>query len=163
MPVTAAATLLCLVVAVHDGDSFRARCDGAPRNEETTVAIRAIDAPEMRQPYGDLSHKNLVNLCLVPQKVRLGNLATDVYGRTVADVECQGKDAAAEQLRAGMAWFDPKVGPGYEALAGIQTRAQAAGRGLWVQPSPLPPWDWRATRKARPTGPMDPSAWRDRP
>ena len=162
MPVTTAATLLCLVVAINDGDSFRARCDGVPRNEETSVAIRAIDAPEMRQPYGEQSHKSLVNLCLVPQKVTLRNLAVDVQGRTVADVECQGKDAAAEQLRAGMAWYDPKVGLGYEALADIQLRAQAAGRGLWAQPSPLPPWDWRATRKPIPKGPLTPYWYLDR-
>lgn len=160
MPVTTAATLLCLVVAINDGDSFRARCDGVARNEETSVAIRAIDAPEMRQPYGEASHKSLVNLCLIPQKVKLSNIAVDVFGRTVADVDCQGKDAATEQLRAGMAWFDPKVGLGYEALADIQLRAQAAGRGLWVQNGPLPPWDWRATRKLKPTGSMAPTTAR---
>lgn len=161
MPVTTAATLLCLVVAINDGDSFRARCDGVARNEETSVAIRAIDAPEMRQPYGEASHKSLVNLCLIPQKVRLSNMAVDIHGRTVADVECQGKDAATEQLRAGMAWYDPKVGLGYEALADLQLRAQAAGRGLWVQNGPLPPWDWRATRKLKPTGPMAPTTARN--
>lgn len=148
MPLTT--TLLCLVVAIHDGDSFRARCGDVSRNEETTVLIRAIDAPELRQPFGDLAHKSLVNLCLIPQKVRLANATVDAFGRTIADVECDGKDAATEQLRAGMAWYDPKVIPGYEALAGVQTRAQAAGRGLWVQTSPLPPWDWRATRKKYP-------------
>ncbi len=151
MPLT---TLLCLVVAIHDGDSFRARCGDVTRNEETFVAIRAIDAPEMRQPFGEHSHKSLVNLCLIPQKVKLTNITLDVFGRTVADVECQGKDAATEQLRAGMAWYNPKVGPGYEALDDLQLRSQAAGRGLWAQPSPLPPWDWRDTRKQRPTGPV---------
>jgi endonuclease YncB( thermonuclease family) len=149
MPLTTA-TLLCLVVAINDGDSFRARCGDVTRNEETSVAIRAIDAPEMRQAYGEMSHKTLVDLCLIPQKVKLTNLSVDVFGRTVADVDCQGKDAATEQLRTGMAWYDPKVGPGYEALAEVQLRAQAAGRGLWAQNSPLPPWDWRATRKKRP-------------
>lgn len=148
MPLTT--TLLCLVVAIHDGDTLRARCGEPARNEETTVLIRAIDAPEPRQPFGDLSHQSLVNLCLVPQKVRLTNATVDAFGRTIADVECQGRDAATEQLRAGMAWYDPKVIPGYEALADVQTRAQAAGRGLWVQTSPLPPWDWRATRKKYP-------------
>lgn len=153
MPLTTA-TLLCLVVAINDGDSFRGRCGEVTRNEETVVAIRAIDAPEIRQPFGDMSNKSLVNLCLVPQKVKLTNISVDVFGRTLADVECQGKDAATEQLRAGMAWYDPKVGLGYEALADIQLRAQAAGRGLWAQTNPMPPWDWRETRKKRPTGPM---------
>lgn len=64
------------------------------------------------------------------------------YGRTLARVECQGKDANAEQVQAGFAWvYDRYVTD--RSLYELQETARTSGIGLWVERDPVPPWDWR--------------------
>ena len=43
----------------------------------------------------------------------------------------------------GMAWWYRRYAPNDLELAGLETEAKAAKRGLWGQPNPVPPWDWR--------------------
>lgn len=139
------ATLVCLVVAISDGDTRKARCgqEGAYRQE--VIRLAEVDAPEKRQPYGQRSRASLAALCfgtwatINPQKV-------DRYRRTVARVRCRGKDASSEQARAGYAWFFTRYGtdPGVKALEGL---AKGSKAGLWADPAPVAPWDWRAQRK----------------
>lgn len=72
----------------------------------------------------------------------------DRYGRTVVVVLVNARDVNLEQVRAGMAWW-------YRQYAREQTpddrhfyeraeaEARAAKRGLWVDPAPMPPWEFR--------------------
>ncbi|CAN7348014.1 thermonuclease family protein [Acidovorax sp. LjRoot74] len=144
MPLSAPA-LLCLVVAVTDGDTITARCGEPGAYERITVRISAIDAPEKAQPFGQVSRQHLAGLCFQTQAA-ITPRARDRYGRTVGDVECQGQDVATAQVHAGMAWFYVKYGKGYAQLEGIEHTARQAGRGLWSQAA-VPPWEWRrATR-----------------
>ncbi len=51
-------------------------------------------------------------------------------------------DANVEQVRRGMAWvFDRYVTD--RSLYAVQDEARAARRGLWADPDPVPPWEWR--------------------
>jgi len=68
-----------------------------------TVRIAEIDAPEQGQAWGTRSRQHLAVLCHGKPAI-LEPRTTDRYGRTVARVECDGMDASAEQVRAGMAW-----------------------------------------------------------
>lgn len=131
----------CLVVAIADGDTLTARCGEPGAYEQVKVRISAIDAPEKRQPFGQVSRQHLADMCFQKQ-ARITPRATDRYKRTVADVECAGRDVATEQVRAGLAWYYVQYGKGYEQLAGLQADAQEAGRGLWVQAAQAP-WEWR--------------------
>jgi endonuclease YncB( thermonuclease family) len=136
--------LTALVVAISDGDTLTVRPDGG---EQMKVRIAEIDAPESRQPFGAASKRSLSDLCF---KVRaeIRPQKTDRYGRTVARVSCRGKDASAHQVRTGMAWvFDRYVTD--SALYKLQDEARAAGRGLWSEPAPVPPWEWRQASRYR--------------
>ena len=136
-----ATILICLVVAVTDGDTIKARCGNPDAYEQVTVRISAIDAPESRQPYGQRSKQHLSDLCF-QQRATITPKTADKYGRTVGDVQCRGKDAATEQVRAGMAWYYVKYGKGYEHLQVLEADARNAHRGLWAQHAE-PPWEWR--------------------
>lgn len=135
------AALLCLVVGVTDGDTIEARCGEPGAYEQITVRISAIDAPEKRQPFGEVSRQHLAKLCF-ETRVKITPKAKDRYGRMVADVECQGKDVATEQVRSGLAWFYMKYGKGYEHLQGLEASARAERKGLW-RAEAIPPWEWR--------------------
>lgn len=134
------ALLLCLVVAIADGDTLTARCGDPGAYERVKVRLAEIDAPEKAQPFGNRSRQHLATLCF-QQMATIRQTAKDRYGRTVARVECQGQDANLQQVRAGMAWAYTKylTDP---AIAREQEVAQSAGVGLWSQPA-TPPWEYR--------------------
>ncbi|MDA8521406.1 thermonuclease family protein [Acidovorax sp. NCPPB 4044] len=142
MPLAASA-LLCLVIAVSDGDTLTARCgDRRP----VKVRIAAIDAPERRQAFGDRARAALLRLCL-RQTAQLRTVARDDYGRTVAHVRCAGQDVGGAQVGAGLAWvYAPRSRPDAR-LAALQRQAQARRAGLWSQARPQAPWEYR--RRAR--------------
>lgn len=139
MPIAA---LLCLVVAISDGDTLTARCGGPGAYRQVKVRVAAIDAPESRQAFGQKSRQNLAQLCF-RQRATLQPVDKDTYGRTVANVRCAGTDVAAAQVRAGLAWVYTPYAAGYPQLEPLQRRARADGTGLWSQKRPLPPWDYR--------------------
>ena len=128
------------VVAVTDGDTIIVLHEGFPER----IRLVEIDAPEKRQPFGRRSTETLSELCL-HKMATLIEKGRDRYGRTLARVTCDGQDANAEQVRKGMAWAYTKylTDPTIKAL---EAQAMAAKAGLWVDPSPIPPWDWRKTR-----------------
>lgn len=135
------AALLCLVVGITDGDTITARCGEPGAYERITVRLSAIDAPEKRQPFGEVSRQHLAKLCFDTQAT-ITPRTLDKYGRTVADVECRGQDVATEQVRSGLAWFYVKYGKGYEPLQGLEAAARAERKGLWSAEA-VPPWEWR--------------------
>ncbi|UCU98000.1 thermonuclease family protein [Acidovorax radicis] len=136
------ATLLCLVVAISDGDTLTARCGAPGAYHPVKVRIAAIDAPESRQAFGQKSRQNLARLCF-RQRAALQPLDTDSYGRTVANVRCGGTDVATAQVRAGLAWVYTPYASAHPHLAPLQRQARSTGTGLWSQRRPQAPWDYR--------------------
>lgn len=135
---------ICLVVAVTDGDTIKARCGEPGAYAQVTIRLAEIDAPEKRQSFGNRSKGALSGLCMEVQAA-IRPVTRDRYGRTVARVECRGQDASAAQVRQGMAWAftryltDPSIKVHEDA-------ARNARIGLWADPAPLPPWEWRASK-----------------
>lgn len=139
--------ILCLVVAISDGDTLKVRCHDA---EQSTVRIEKIDAPEKGQPWGERSRQALAALCF-RQSAELRPAGRDRYGRMLASVSCGGVDAGSEQVRAGLAWAYRAYRPG-AGLLQLEEEARAARRGLWADPKPVPPWEWRAKKKPAEAG-----------
>ena len=139
------AILACLVIGISDGDTLTARCDTSAGTQNVKIRLAEIDAPERRQAFGNRSRQHLASLCFRKQ-AEIRPTATDRYRRTVARVHCEGRDANAEQVRAGMAWAftryltDP-------AIARLEGEARAERRGLWIDAEPLAPWLWREQRR----------------
>ena len=137
-----AATIEGKVVAVADGDTLTVLID----RMQIKVRLAEIDAPQKGQAFVNRSRQSLAALCFgkIAQVFEKGK---DHYARTLGRVHCDGIDANAEQVQRGMAWvFDKYVTD--RSLYAVQAEAKAAGRGLWADKEPVPPWEWR--RKARP-------------
>jgi endonuclease YncB( thermonuclease family) len=137
------ALLLCLVVAITDGDTLRARCDDRP---VMTIRLAEIDAPEKAQAFGQVSRQHLSDMCF-QKHAEVSPRATDRYGRTVARVNCNGVDANAGQVQAGMAWAFTKylTDP---AIRQLEDEARRTHRGLWADSAPVAPWEWRHVKAA---------------
>jgi endonuclease YncB( thermonuclease family) len=139
-----AAELRGVVVGVTDGDTITILID----RRQVKVRLADIDAPESKQPFGARSKQSLSDLCF-KKEARLETSGKDRYGRTIARVICAGMDANAEQVRRGMAWvFDRYASPN-SPLYAVQNDARAARRGLWNDPSPFPPWEWRQKQRKK--------------
>jgi micrococcal nuclease len=138
------ATTTGKVVSVHDGDTVTVRTDDG---QTLKVRLQGIDAPELRQPFGNRSRDELSAL-VKGKPVTLVEHGRDKYGRTLANVMVDGVDANARQVATGMAWhyerFDKSPG-----LARAQSTARAARRGLWGDAAPVAPWEWRSQEQAR--------------
>ena len=128
--------LTALVVAIADGDTLTVRPDGG---EQLRVRVAEIDAPESRQPFGAAAKRSLSDLCF-RERAEIRPQKTDRYGRTVARVTCRGQDASAHQVRTGVAWVFERYASD-RSLFRLQDEAKAAGRGLWSEPAPVPPWE----------------------
>lgn len=139
-----AAELRGVVVGVTDGDTLTVLV----AKKQVKVRLADIDAPESRQPFGARAKQSLSKLCFKKES-RLETQGKDRYRRTIATVYCAGVNANAEQVRQGMAWvFDRYASPN-SALYAVQNEAKAARRGLWADPRPVPPWEWRQRQREK--------------
>lgn len=130
------------VVAVHDGDTITVLHD----HQQVKVRLVEIDAPELGQPFGKRSKQSLSDLCY-NKPASIETRGQDKYGRTLARTTCDGQDANAEQVRRGMAWVYNRYAKPDSPLYHLQEEAKSSRRGLWADPSPIPPWEWRAKKK----------------
>jgi micrococcal nuclease len=125
------------VIGISDGDTLTVLHE----QQQIKVRLAEIDAPEKAQAFGARAKQSLSDLCFGKQ-AEVVPQSSDRYGRTVARVRCDGIDANAEQVRRGMAWvFDRYVTD--RSLYALQDEARTARRGLWSDPAPVPPWEWR--------------------
>jgi hypothetical protein len=109
--------------------------------------LQGIDAPERRQDFSDVSREHLASL-VFGKYVRIEYEKVDQYGRLVGKVWVDGNDECLEQLKAGLAWhykeYEREQPPADRQLyANAEQEARSQKRGLWKDPDPTPPWDFR--------------------
>lgn len=138
------------VVGVTDGDTVTVLDDHKVQHK---IRLAGIDAPEKGMPYGQRSKQYLSDL-VFGKTVTLEGDKVDRYGRTVAKVILNGRDVNLAQIAAGMAWhykkYDREQTANDRMLYGAEElNARAARRGLWGDPQPVAPWDWRAEKRIK--------------
>jgi endonuclease YncB( thermonuclease family) len=131
------------VVAVSDGDTLT--IEPVQGGDRAKVRLHGIDAPELRQPYGQAVKALVVNTALFKEvDVRPSQQGKDRYGRIVAVVDVPGAGILQELLlEAGLAWVWPRYCRDCGAWEAIQAKARDERRGLWADENPVAPWEWR--------------------
>jgi micrococcal nuclease len=132
-------------VGVHDGDSMTLLVDTPEGKRQSKIRMDAIDAPELGQPFSSRSKQTLSGM-VFDRSCQVESLGPDKYGRTIGRVTVDGRDVNAAMLEAGMAWHYAKH-DNRKAMADRHDAARKAGVGLWADPRPIPPWDWRKMSK----------------
>jgi endonuclease YncB( thermonuclease family) len=170
-----AATLTGRVVAVADGDSVTVLDADKVRHK---IRLQAIDAPERGQAFGNRSKQHLSDL-VFQKEVSVQWRKRDRYGRIVGKVMVQSPDcprcpknldAGQAQLSVGLAWWyrrhaneqSPDARGRYESE---ELEARARRVGLWRDPAPVPPWEFRRVKlgseyRSLPTSPYR-CVWRE--
>ena len=132
---------------IHDGDSFTTEM---PNGNLGHIRLYGIDAPELKQSFGFQAKKGL-NKLISRRTLDIEDMDTDRYGRTVVVVRTsEGVMANEEMVRSGLAWVYDQYCKREDICAPLrqaEAEARSAGRGLWAEGSPTPPWEWRKEHK----------------
>ncbi len=128
------------VTYVTDGDTLWVQPDGGGAVHK--LRLTGIDAPEICQHGGKAARDLLAQLAL-HRRVTVSVTYFDRYGRALATVRLDGKDLAAQMVRAGYAWtygWRGRPGP----YAAEEAYARQARVGVFAAQRPESP---RAFRK----------------
>ncbi len=110
------------------------------------IRVNGIDSPEKRQAFGKRA-KQFTSTVVFGTTVTVLVVDRDRYGRTVGVVLLpDGRSLNHELVRAGLAWMYRRY-TSDQSLSDLEEEARVARRGLWADPEPVPPWEWRTRRK----------------
>jgi endonuclease YncB( thermonuclease family) len=129
------------VIGVTDGDTI----DILYNNKPLRIRLEHIDCPEIRkqQPFGAAAKKFTSDKCF-GQIVRVVHKnEVDRNKRLIGEiVNAGGLNVNKELVKAGLAWHFIKYSSSKE-YAALEKAARTMKVGLWRDPNPTPPWNWR--------------------
>ena len=127
------------VVGVIDGDTIEV-LNG---HHAERIRLSGIDCPEKGQAFGQRA-KQAASELVFGKKVTIQTHGYDKYKRTLGDVFLSdGRNLNQELVRQGFCWWYRKYAPGDTILERLENEAREERKGLWVDPQPVPPWEWR--------------------
>ena len=136
------------VVSVADGDTITIIGDG---NTQYKIRLNAIDAPEKSQAFGQKSKQQLSNY-VFGKDVTVTWKSKDKYGRVLGTVFVGNTDINLQMVRDGYAHHYKRFDRS-PAYAAAETEARQNRRGLWSDPNPISPEDYR--HRGTPAAPSD--------
>ncbi|MES2788113.1 MAG: thermonuclease family protein [Planctomycetota bacterium] len=129
------------VIHVADGDTLTILVG----TDQVKIRLEGIDSPEAKQAFGNRAKQRLSELTH-GKEVTVTKTGEDRYKRTLGVVWVAGRDVNAELVREGMAWHYKQFSKDAE-LSKLETQAREAKRGLWADPAPVAPWDFRKAKR----------------
>mgnify|MGYP001161472210 FL=1 len=139
-----------VVQRVVDGDTIHVETvDG----KKYKVRLLGIDAPELLQPYGMASKKNLKDL-IQGRNVKIITNKKDRYKRVLGKILLEKKDINLIMVRQGFAWhykryIKDQAKNDVSLYSIAQDFAEDQQLGLWKEPISIPPWDWRRNNRGK--------------
>ncbi|MFK7976546.1 MAG: thermonuclease family protein [Halioglobus sp.] len=131
------------VVRVADGDTVSIL---DANKKQHKIRLYGIDTPERDQAYGNKARKALSNI-VAGEDVGVVIVETDSYGRSVGTLYHNGNHINAHMVRTGYAWWYRHYAPHSRLLSNAEKTAREQSLGLWADPDPTPPWDWRRNQR----------------
>ena len=132
------------IVGISDGDTVTL-LDADKRQYK--IRLTGIDAPKKKMPFGQRSKEHLSDL-VFSKDVQVETEKLDRYGRTLGKILLDQKDINLAMINAGLAWHYKKYEKDQSRsdrllYAHAEDQARQQRFGLWRDPNPTPPWDWR--------------------
>jgi endonuclease YncB( thermonuclease family) len=131
------------VVRVADGDTLSVLDSN---NKQHKIRLHGIDTPEREQRYGKAAWDALADM-VDGKTVNVVVLGEDSYGRTDGTIYLGERNINVAMVAGGHAWWYRYYAPHNRLLATTEEEAREQRRGLWAQPNPVPPWDWRRQQR----------------
>lgn len=141
-PVVADELIAGRVVGVTDGDTVTIRTEA----ETLKVRLTGIDTPERGQPFGTKA-KQALSGKVFGKDVTLNSSGKDRYGRTLGEIIVDGESVNVWLVRAVWVWRYERYAPDDTQLRDAQQAAKRVKLGLWADANPVPPWEWRRSKR----------------
>jgi endonuclease YncB( thermonuclease family) len=137
-----------LVIAISDGDTITLLTED---KQQLKIRLAGIDTPEKKQAFGTKARDHLASR-IFKHDVEVDLRKKDQYGRYIGVIYISGVDINQSMIQDGYAWFYKhyaKDQPKEEAqrYAKAEADARSKQRGLWSDPNPVPPWEFRKEAK----------------
>ncbi len=137
-------TLTGTVIKVIDGDTITV-LDSSKQQHK--IRLAGIDAPEKRQPYGKAAKKELSRL-IYNKQVCINWHKIGKHRRKIGTVLLNLNDINLIMVKTGYAWHykkyqDEQTVEERTAFNTAEINARSSIIGLWQEPNPAPPWEWR--------------------
>lgn len=136
-------TLNGYVVGVSDGDTVKVLDAGKKQHR---IRLLGIDAPESNQAFGQKSKQYLSSL-IFNKNVSITYKEKDQYGRILGTIFYENENINLKMVQAGLAWHYVYFAKDNKELAEAEAAARKEKLGLWADPNPMPPWDFRYQKK----------------
>jgi micrococcal nuclease len=126
------------VEMINDGDTVTLLDTAGQR---VRVRLVGIDAPELDQPMGREARAALATK-LAGGIVRVEGDARDQHGRLLGTLRLDDRDLNREMVAEGWAWAFTGFAEDDDLIA-AEAAARHGRRGLWADPQPQSPRQWR--------------------
>ena len=129
------------VVSVTDGDTITVL---TADKQQVKIRLYGIGCPERRQPFGGRARQATTDAAH-GKTVEVHPREKDRDGWTVAIVYV-GESLNELLVGQGLAWVYPQFCLEEEICAplrDLEQQARKGRKGLWIDESPVPPWEWR--------------------
>jgi micrococcal nuclease len=136
--------LTAKVIGIKDGDTVEVI---DKQNNIVTLRLAEVDCPEKKQPFGTKAKQFTSDLVYL-KTIKYIVTNKDRYGRYIAKIYFENKYLSAEIIKKGMGWQYKKYSTSKE-LAKFEQQARSKKIGLWIDPNPIYPSEWRKAKKSR--------------
>jgi micrococcal nuclease len=127
------------VIRIADGDTFTMVFENG---FDVRVRLNGIDSPEKKQAFSNRAKQTLSEL-IYDKEVKVFYENKDRYGRVLGDVFVNDLNVNREMVKRGMAWHYKQYSDD-ETLARLEVEARNNKTGLWADPNPVAPWEFRS-------------------
>jgi micrococcal nuclease len=126
------------VTRIADGDTFTMIFENG---FDVRVRLNSIDSPEKKQAFSNRAKQTLSEL-IYNKEVKVYYESKDRYGRVLGDIYIDNLNVNQEMVRRGMAWHFTRYSED-KILAALEEEARINKIGLWADPNPVAPWEFR--------------------
>lgn len=142
IPVVQQKTITGKVIHIVDGDTI----DILYENKPLRIRLAGIDCPEKGQPFGNAVKQETARLC-AGQVVTVFTKGRDRYERALGDIQLpDGRILNQELIRKGLAWHYKYYSNDF-VLAELEDASTKERIGLWTERNPIPPWEYRRSKR----------------
>lgn len=134
-----------VVINVIDGDTV-ILLERTPEQMRThRIQLEGIDTPERGQD-GYEGAKEYLEKLIWGETVTVRYTENDRYGRILGEIWHGKMFINEEMVKEGWAWIYKNFSASRK-LVSLERDARKAQKGIWSDPNPISPWEWKAAKR----------------
>lgn len=138
------------VVSVADGDTVTVL---DANNVQHKIRLAGIDAPERGQPYSNVAKRALSDW-VFNKDVCVDWFKKDRYRRKIGTIYVDEYNINYSMVVFGLAWHykqfqKEQTNIDRVSFSDAEAKARSGVIGLWKEPNPVPPWEWRKNKRPK--------------